>query len=54
MEKLKSSPIITIDELATEINLSKRTTERVISSLKEKGIIEKDGSKKSGLWIVKE
>ena len=54
LDILKNSPSITIDELAAEINLSKRTTERVISSLKEKGIIEKGGSKKSGSWTVKE
>jgi fido (protein-threonine AMPylation protein) len=50
---LKEHPDATQTEAATAIGISRRTVQTIISSLKEKGIIERDGSKKTGEWIVK-
>lgn len=39
---------------ASKIGISKRTVQTIIATLKEKGLIEREGSKKTGTWIVKE
>ena len=49
---LKEKPTTTVDDIATSLGNSKRTIERTIAGLKTKGIIEKKGSKKSGVWII--
>ncbi len=51
---IKVQPDKTLEAIADEIGISKRTVERTISSLRQRGIIEKDGSKKSGMWVVKD
>ena len=43
---------ITQEELAKLLNTSKRTIERNISSMQEKGIIKREGSKKTGYWKI--
>lgn len=50
---IKESPKVTIEEAATKMGISKRTAERLFTSLKQQDIIEKSGSKKTGYWIVK-
>ena len=50
--KLRVAPGQTIEEIATALNLSKRTMERVFAALKQKGIIEKEGSRKNGVWKI--
>jgi len=52
LKVLQSHQRFTIDEVATEMKLSKRTMERIFASLKRKGMIEKDGSKKTGVWVI--
>ncbi len=49
---LKQNPMMTRDELAERISKTVRTVQRTINSLRDKGIIERDGSKKNGYWIV--
>ena len=39
-------------ELASKINVTKRTIERAIASLQSKKMIERIGSKKDGQWII--
>ena len=51
---LKEHPDATQTETANAIGISRRTVQTLMSSLKEKGIIERDGSKKTGEWIVKD
>ncbi|MCR5219799.1 MAG: putative DNA binding domain-containing protein [bacterium] len=50
---LKQHPDISRDELAEKVSKTVRTVQRALDSLKEKGIIERDGSRKFGRWIVK-
>lgn len=42
----------TADDLASKINVSKRTIERNLSSLQKKGKIERTGTRKDGKWLV--
>lgn len=53
LSAIRENPHITQAQLATKLNRSDRQTRRVIKELREKGIIERIGSRKSGQWIVK-
>lgn len=48
---IKENPKISAAKIAKDINLSKRSVERNISLLKEKGYIEREGSTR-GKWII--
>ncbi|MFR9498391.1 MAG: Fic family protein [Rikenellaceae bacterium] len=47
-----SNPTINVDDIAEAIGVSKPTVEREISSLRKGGIIDREGSKKSGRWVI--
>ncbi|MBP5283663.1 MAG: winged helix-turn-helix transcriptional regulator, partial [Treponema sp.] len=49
MEKNKE---ITLDEVASILNLSKRAVEKQVKKLREAGIIERVGSDRSGFWKI--
>lgn len=51
-ELIKNQSDITIDELIETSHKARRTVARAISELKEKGFIERVGSKKTGSWKV--
>lgn len=53
IEMIKSNPKCTIDELAKIALVEKRTIERNVKTLKEKGILERVGAKKDGIWVIK-
>lgn len=44
---------LTAEEIALKLNATSRTIQRNIQSLQTKGVIVRDGSKKSGMWIVR-
>ncbi|GHV06854.1 cell filamentation protein Fic [Spirochaetia bacterium] len=54
IEKLKVQPTLTAPELAAMLNLSSRTIERHIKELRERGVLVRVGSDKSGHWQVNE
>ncbi len=41
------------NEVADRLGVSEKTVRRAISSLKEKRLIERDGSDKNGIWIIR-
>lgn len=43
---------IIIDEISERIGLGRRQTERYLSELKEKGVLERVGSRRSGRWKI--
>lgn len=51
---LGKNPNITRDELASEISKTTRTVQRALDSLRDKELIKRDGSRKTGRWIVKQ
>ena len=53
LELMAENPSITADEIATVIGITKRRVESNISQLRTKGRVEREGSRKSGTWIVK-
>ena len=49
---MKSDPRMTIPSMAQQLGLGERQVRRLIASLKEKRKIRREGSNKSGCWIV--
>jgi fido (protein-threonine AMPylation protein) len=49
---LKNNPKITYDQIAAIINKNRKTVQRTIVSLKNKNLIERTGSDKTGYWKV--
>ena len=52
IELILNDPTLTAEKLSIEINKTKRTAERYLKSLQEKGYIERSGSNKNGYWKV--
>lgn len=53
LSAIEENSHITQAQLSIKLNRSDRQIRRVLKELKEKGIIERIGSRKSGQWIVK-
>jgi predicted HTH transcriptional regulator len=49
---LKKDPTLSAKELATLLNKTQRTIERNIKELREQGLLTREGSDKTGIWIV--
>lgn len=49
---VKTNPSISTKDLSISLNIPFRSVQRYLSNLKEKGIIERVGSNKSGYWRV--
>ena len=52
VETMQKRPSITGEDLAALLNVSIATLRRDISTLKRKGYVEREGSDKSGRWVV--
>ena len=52
LSHLIGNPEATADDMATAIGVTKRTIERTLKKLQEKGLLVRSGAKKSGSWIV--
>ncbi|MFP3153291.1 putative DNA binding domain-containing protein [Lachnospiraceae bacterium ZAX-1] len=53
LELIKGNDQFSVEELEEKIDKSRSTVLRALKSLREKGIIERSGSNKSGHWVVK-
>jgi len=49
---MKANPNITAEQIANEIGINKRNVESNISKMKKDGLVERDGAKKNGWWVV--
>lgn len=49
---IRNEPLITQKKIALSISKSSRTVKRTIDSLKEKGIVSREGGKRFGYWKV--
>ncbi|MGI6472291.1 MAG: winged helix-turn-helix transcriptional regulator [Candidatus Methanomethylophilaceae archaeon] len=52
LELLIANKDMVIDEISEKIGLGRRQTERYLSELKEKGILKREGSRRSGRWKI--
>ena len=51
---MRKNPSITIAELVLQLGLSRSGVNKQIAKLKTDGVIEREGSDKSGQWVVRE
>ena len=52
IELILNDPTLTAEKISIKINKTKRTAERYLKSLQEKGYIERNGSDKNGYWKI--
>lgn len=52
LDCIRENGIINAEKIAENVGKDKRTVERAIKSLKELGMIERNGSDKTGSWKV--
>ena len=52
LSHLIETPEATADDTASAIGVTKRTIERTLKKLQEKGLLVRSGAKKSDIWIV--
>lgn len=50
---IEMNSAITREEIAERTSKTVRTIQRTLTSLKNKGLIERDGANKNGVWILK-
>ena len=53
LQKLEENPEITQIKLMEEFDLSRKQIKKIIKDLREEGLVERQGSNRSGKWIVK-
>ena len=51
---MKKNPVIKLQEVANQLNLSKRAVEMQVKKLREQGKVKRIGATKSGSWQVVE
>lgn len=49
---MRNNPYVTIEEMARILVKDRRTITRNLAGLKRKGLIERGGADKTGMWIV--
>ena len=52
LELLAQDPYLSIPQIAKQINRSDSATQRAIRKLREQGLVQREGSAKSGFWKV--
>lgn len=53
LHRMKENPAITQVKLMEELELSRKQIQKIIKDLQEEGLVERQGSNRSGKWIVK-
>ena len=51
-EEMQAHPKVTANELSEILNINLRNTKKIIEKLKEKGLVKRMGSRKTGHWEV--
>ena len=52
MRLIASDAKISIASMTAKTELSRRTVDRVIAALKDKGILSREGAKNNATWII--
>lgn len=53
LQRRKEESTITQVKLMEEFNLTRKQVQKIIKDLREDGLVERQGSNRSGKWIVK-
>lgn len=52
LEEISADPSVTIGELSARTGINRRKLERSISDMKSAGILGREGSRRSGIWVI--
>ena len=53
LQRMKEDWTITQVKLMEEFNLTRKQVQKIIKDLREDGLVERQGSNRSGKWMVK-
>ena len=53
LDRMREIPFVTQVKLMEEFNLSRKQNQNIIQSLRLNGLVEREGSNRSGKWVVK-
>lgn len=53
LNRMRENPFVTQVKLMEEFNLSRKQIQKIIQYLRLNGLVEREGSNRSGKWIVK-
>ena len=53
LEVIAKDPSVTYDDIAVAIGKTRKTVSRAIAQLKQKGMLQREGSDKSGFWRIR-
>lgn len=53
VKAIEANDTITLDQIAVVLGKSRSTVKRIVNSLKEKGLLDREGARKTGRWILK-
>ena len=53
LQRMEENPSITQVKLMEEFNLTRKQVQKIIKDLREDKLVERQGSNRSGTWIVK-
>ena len=53
LNRMRENPFVTQVKLMEEFNLSRKQIQNIIQYLRLNGVVEREGSNRSGKWIVK-
>mgnify|MGYP000298342265 FL=1 len=53
LNRMRENPFVTQVKLMEEFNLSRKQIQNIIQYLRLNGLVEREGSNRSGKWIVK-
>lgn len=53
LDRMRENPFVTQVKLMEEFNLSRKQIQNIIQYLRLNGLVEREGSNRSGKWIVK-
>lgn len=54
LDRMRENPFVTQVKLMEEFNLSRKQIQNIIQYLRLNGLVEREGSNRSGKWVVKE
>lgn len=52
VELIRDNPYITLDEIASVLSVTRRSIEKKIKELRDAGYIKREGSNKTGRWVI--
>ena len=53
LNRMRENPFVTQVKLMEEFNLSRKQIQNIIQYLRQNGMVDREGSNRSGKWIVK-